>query len=502
MTYPNLLQFWKMRRTHRQEPCIIQPFHKQIARSLTSLVMGTMSKPNLMILMPPRCAKTDLGVRTFIPWSMSFFPDSEFITSSYGADLPIDSTVDIRNTLASEWYRSMIDYSWGAHVEMRGERAGGRQDFFFTGEKGSVKGVGRGGSVTGFGAGKLREEFGGCILMDDMLKAQEARSPAARKEAVSYYTGTLKTRRNRQETPKTPMVLIMQRLHVEDLAGYILREERDEWEVLQIAAHNVEETATCWPGRISLQEMLTMRDQNPDDYWSQYMQNPRAGTHTIFHRERWRYWNDIAIVNKYTTIKIITADTAFKAESANDWSVLQCWCLCPWGMFLIDQERKRLEFPELVSTSKAFWEKHSKRTAASVTPATEFWVEDKASGQSLVQVLRGEGIPARGWTPDESMKSSKNAKTVAVGIMTGTDKVSRANQCTMPLSAGRVFLPNPKMEGFSWVEGFIAEHESFTTDDSHLFDDQVDTFTEACLIWQSRGGGSGAIPTQMMRAAA
>ena len=498
MTNPNLLQFWRMRRAHRHEPCIIQPMHRQIARSLTALVMGTLARPNLMILEPPRCAKTDLGVRTFIPWSMSYFPDSEYITSSYGADLATDSTVDIRSTLASEWYRSIIDSHWGAHIEMRGERGGGRQDYFVTEEKGSVKGVGRGGSITGFGAGKLREEFGGCIVMDDMLKAQEARSAAARKEAVAYYTGTLKTRRNRQDTPKTPMVLIMQRLHGEDLAGYILREEREEWEVLQVEAHNPEETETCWPGRISLQEMLAMREQNPDDYWSQYMQNPRAGTMTVFRKEWWRYWNDIAVINKFITIKIITADTAFKAESANDWSVFQCWGLCPWGMFLIDQVRKRLEFPELVTTAKEFWTKHSRRTAASVTPATELWVEDKASGQSLVQVLRREGIPARGWTPDESMKANKNKATVAVGIMASPDKVGRANQCTMPLSAHRIFLPDPKMEGYSWVTGFVAEHESFTTDDSHLFDDQVDTFTEACIIWQGRGGGSGAIPPQAL----
>lgn len=490
MTDLSLIQFWKLRRAQRLEPCIIRPFHKQIAKSLTELMLGTMERPNLMILMPPRCAKTDLGVRTFIPWALSYYPDSEFITSSYGADLAIDSTVDIRKTLASEWYRSMVSSDWGAHLEMRGEQAGGRQDFFLTEEGGSVKAIGRGGGITGFGAGKLREHFGGCIIMDDMLKAQEARSAAARKEAVSYYTGTLKTRRNRNDAPKTPMVLIMQRLHPEDLAGYILREERDEWSVLQIEAHN--ETETCWPGRIGMAEMLAMKTAQPDDYWAQYMQNPKAGTSTILKREYWKYWKDITKVEKSMTLKIITADTAFKTADVNDWSVFQCWGLSSGGMFLIDQVRKRLEFPELMKTAKEFWTKHSTRTSIHVTPATEFWVEDKASGQSLVQTLRKEGISARGWSPDESMKATR--ATVAVSVMATKDKVGRANQCTMPLSAGRVFIPDPNMPEYAWVEGFIAEHESFTTDDSHLYDDQVDTFTEACLIWQSRGGGSGNIP--------
>ena len=844
MVNPNLTQFWRIRRQQRREPCVIRPFHKQIARSLTDIVNGTTlgNKPNLMILMPPRCAKTDLGVRTFIPWALSYYPDSEFITSSYGADLAIDSTIDIRQTLASEWYRSMVSSDWGANVEMRGEQAGGRQDFFLTKEGGSVKAIGRGGGITGFGAGKLRDEFGGAIVCfppdeyvwtekgkikiseivdnklplkvfsknllndeiekqpiigwyknpgsdiiqvffkgghsikctpehkiytnnrgyvpaknllstdhvsilppytanycsvniefssnssewfkrityflnliirkiynfsfpggqlssfsryrfpcfagfnltnnscanpilfrqdscgnrtssnldslkarklcsgtffqkrksfmsfsiinilgarsikkiiksiigriaiimtgfltfffwtkkrqshcnmnkdaemfsinastltkmakhhferledffrqfirwlirscnnssitsnstkirnavpsvsrylsplfiryhnyssstyclnvrcnhnfyvgksqailvsncDDMLKAQEARSAAARKDAVSYYTGTLKTRRNRNDAPKTPIILIMQRLHPEDLAGYILREEREEWNVLQIEAHN--ETETCWPGRIGMEEMMFMKIQQPDDYWAQYMQNPKAGTSTILKREYWRYWRDVTKVEKLITLKIITADTAFKTADVNDWSVFQCWGLCPGGMFLIDQVRKRLEFPELMKTAKDFWIKHSRRTSAHITPATEFWVEDKASGQSLVQTLRKEGIPARGWNPDESMKARPNKATVAVSVMASKDKVGRANQCTMPLSAGRIFIPDPNMPDYAWVEGFIAEHESFTTDDSHLFDDQVDTFTEACLIWQARGGGSGNIP--------
>lgn len=492
VTHPNLIQFWRLRRMQRKEPCIVRPFHKQIARKLTELTLGTLERPNLMILMPPRCAKTDLGVRTYVPWAMSYFPDSEFILSSYGSELATDNAIDIRSTLSSDWYRSIVSSDWGARVQMRGEKAGGRQDHFFTEEGGSVKAIGRGGGITGFGAGKLRPEFGGCILMDDMLKAQEARSAAARKEAINYYTGTLKTRRNRNDSPKTPIVLIMQRLHGEDLAGYCLREERDEWDVLQIPAHD--ENETIWPGRIGMEEMLLMRDINPEDYWAQYMQNPTASAFQIFKRSYWRYWNNVTKVEQRVTLKVITADTAFKAQDVNDWSVLQCWGFeSTRGMYLLDQVRGRWEFPELMAQSEAFWRKHHARRLGGITPATEFWVEDKASGQSLVQMLRQKQIPARGWTPDENLAKTSSA-TPQIGVMTSTDKVARAQQCTMPLSAGRIFIPDPKMPGFQWVDGFINEHEAFTTDDSHLFDDVVDTFTEACLIWQARGGGRGAIP--------
>ena len=238
MKYPSLIQYWQMRRAAQGLPCEVYPFHREIAARLTKLMLGALGKPNLMVLMPPRCAKTDLANQTFTEYALSWFPDSEFINTSYGADLAIDNAVAVRDSLSSDWYQSMRDSAWGAEMEMRGSKAAGRQDHFFTQQGGVVKAVGRGGAATGFGAGKLREAFGGAIVIDDPLKALEARSAAARKEAYQHITGTLKSRRNRHASPSTPMVLIMQRLHPEDPAGMLLRDERDEWDVLQIPAHD------------------------------------------------------------------------------------------------------------------------------------------------------------------------------------------------------------------------------------------------------------------------
>ena len=74
------------------------------------------------------------------------------------------------------------------------------------------------------------------------------------------------------------------------------------------------------------------------------------------------------------------------------------------------------------------------------------------------------------------------------------DKVGRANQCTLPISAGRIYLPDPKMPGFQWVDGFIQEHSAFTQDDSHLNDDDIDAQMMATLTWLKMGGGRGPIP--------
>jgi predicted phage terminase large subunit-like protein len=479
MSFISLLQFWKIKRRQMGEPCEIRPFHQKIANHLTDLMLGRLPTSNLMVLMPPRCAKTDLGVRTFVPWAQSYFPDSEFIVSSYASDLANESTIDIRRTLSSDWYRGMVGSDWGANVKMVGDKASGHVDHFRTEEGGAIKAIGVGGGITGFGAGKLRSEFGGAIVIDDPLKAQDAKSAAMRKSVVDFYIGGLKTRRNRKENPKTPIVLIMQRLHPDDLAGYCLANERDEWTVLQLPAHDDACTETIWPGRLGMQELLEMRESRPDEYWAQYMQEPSESALTIFKRGWWKYWSDKAQVERRITLKIITADTAFKAKDSADYSVLQCWGFeSLTGSYLLDQVRGRWEFPELLRATKSFLAKHMAHVPG-ITPVTECWVEDKASGQSLVQTMRREGLPVREWEPNDK---------------TAPDKVARANQCTMPISAGRVYLPNPKLEGYKWVDGFVNEHFAFTTDDSHLYDDQVDAQTMAHLIWMQRGGGRGPIP--------
>jgi len=461
---------------------VIRPCHKVKARALTRLVLGELPKPNLMILEPPRIGKTDLGVKAFVPWGMSWFPDSEFILSSYASSLATDNSVYIRNTLASDWYRSMIDEEWGAKVRIMGDKAAGRSDHFFTEQGGSVKAVGRGGGITGFGAGKLRKEFGGAIMMDDMMKAQEAKSPAIRAETVNYYKSTLKSRRNRLKTPKTPLVLIMQRLHNQDLAGHLLKEEREQWNVVQIPALD-ENDISIWEDRCSQEEMLEMREYDPETFYAQYMQNPQASSSIILKPDWWKYWRNKAALENRITLKFITADTAFKAADDNDWSVFQCWgCEGTRGLHLIDQIRGRWEFPELVPVAKEFWLKHSTYIRG-ITPASEFWIEDKASGISLIQTMRKEpySIPVNAWTPDE--------------MQTSPDKVGRAKQAAQPLCAGRISVPDPEMgKEFKFSRDLVNEAEAFTNDDSHLYDDQVDTFTQAVSIWMERGGGTGPMP--------
>jgi predicted phage terminase large subunit-like protein len=484
-----LLDFWCLQRQQNGEQTILRDFHHIIANALENILVGAYDKPNLMILMPPRCGKTDLSIKGFIPYALSWYPDSEFITCSFSDSLAVDNTSHVRDTLTSEWYQSLIDDEFGCRVPMKGKNPDGRMDYFKTVEGGSVKGVGVGSGITGFGAGKLREEFGGAIIIDDPTKAQDSDSPTVKQTCIKWFHQTLESRRNRKKMPMTPIILVMQRLASDDLAGHLLKTQRERWNVIEIPAHN-EDEISIWPDRISMEELGYMREMDPDTYHAQFMQKPNDSLYAILKNEYWMYYKDPREVEKRLTFKIITADTAFKEKDSADFSVFQCWGFeSTKGAYLLDQIRGRWEFPELVAMGKEFFRRHASRTPGQV-PVREAWVEDRASGTSLIQTLQRAGLPFREWLPkhaDQKVIKEKNR-------LASTDKVARAKQISMLMYARRIFLPCPKATGKRWVNLFTQETSSFSADNSHAFDDQVDAMTTALLMWQQRGGGTGPLP--------
>lgn len=96
--------------------------------------------------------------------------------------------------------------------------------------------TGAGGTITGFGAGRHREGFGGCIIIDDPHKADEARSEVRRQNVIDWFQNTVESRKN---SPDTPIILIMQRLHEKDLAGWLLDGGNgEEWGTFVPACHS------------------------------------------------------------------------------------------------------------------------------------------------------------------------------------------------------------------------------------------------------------------------
>jgi len=194
----------------------------------------------------------------------------------------------------------------------------------------------------------------------------------------------------------------------------------------------------------------------------------------------WNYYDSLEeVVNKSSFIGIF-ADTAYKKTDAADYTVFQVWGFDGIkNAFLLEQVRAKFSFPELLEAAKAIWAKWQDHPLGK--NARMMYVEDKASGQSLVQSLEDvlKDAPVEAWVPAEY-----NAPD---------DKVSKAKEMAWLVYGGNVWLPNPEtVKGAEFIDDeYLPEWREFREDDGHNHDDQIDASTMATLTWRSMGGGLG-----------
>lgn len=439
---PSLQEFFVAHGILTRQPRVVLPFHERIFKAIGDWVCGTLpqGKRNLAICMPPRHGKTYIA-RDLIAWGLCCFPDSEWIYTSYSATLAINQTLQIRECCASDWYRAMAPY-------VGIESGKGRQDWFRTAHGGAVYGVGTEGSLTGFGAGKKRPEFGGGIVIDDPLAALDALT-VRREKCNAWYSQALYSRRN---STTTPILLIMQRLHEQDLVGYVQKREPALWHILQIPVRNAQGNV-LWPETFSEDEAERMEMLDPFAFSAQYMQEPTPAGGAMFRREMiGRY-----VKRPENLIKAaIFADTAMKEGQRNDYSVLHYMGTDGINVYSLDMERGKWTAPVLLEKAENFYNRHKPAHIGMLPRMDGFFIEDKASGTGLIQMLRARtSIPVR-------------------GIQRSRDKVSRANDILPLVAAGRLLAP----DGPIWAEELVSEMCVFSPAMTHAHDDIVDTVVD------------------------
>lgn len=401
----DLLEYSKtMFRARKGVDMLHSPHLPLIADHLERVVLGDITR--LIINMPPRSGKTELAVISFISWCMGNFPDSEFIHASYSKRLAAANTYSIRAVMQNETYQSIFD-----HTSMSDDSKA--RDEFRTSQGGIVYATGAEGTITGYGAGGMTDRFKGAILIDDPHKAGEAASVTMRKNVIDWFGTTIESRKN---SPETPIIIVMQRLHEEDLSGWLLGGGNgEEWDHLVIPAIQ-EDGGSFWPRQFPLDMLNRIRDTNSYVFSGQYMQRPAPAGGGIFKSEWVRHWKVLPPLE----YRMIYADTAQKTGEENDFSVLEHWGKGRDGnIYLIDMIRGRYEAPQLLSSAIAFWDKCK---SADSSVLRKMKVEDKSSGTGLIQQLKQAGIPVE-------------------GIPRSRDKVSRAHDTAPMMEAGRVYLP-------------------------------------------------------------
>ncbi len=246
--------------------------HKIMCDVLMRVFRGECKR--LILNVPPRSSKTELAVVNFIAWAMGKVPDSEFIHASYSAALATNNSTNVRALVQHEAYAEIFP-----ELQLDSDA----QHHWKTSKGGVMYATGTGGTITGFGAGKHREGFGGAIVIDDPHKADEARSDVIRQGVIDWFQTTLESRKN---SPDTPIIVIMQRLHEKDLAGWLLGDRGADmtgppvaggngevWEHVCIPVWNDDGTP-LWPEKHSAEDLRRMERAAPYVFAGQYRQKP------------------------------------------------------------------------------------------------------------------------------------------------------------------------------------------------------------------------------------
>lgn len=295
---------------------VVGRHHELIASALDRVLRGEVTR--LIINIAPRYGKTELAVKSFISEGFAINPKAKFIHLSYSDDLARDNSRGVQEILREPQYRRLFPDTMPTSVNTRK---------WFTRAGGGLYAVSSAGQVTGFGAGLVDKEeedelgaevaaitnegggFGGAIVIDDPIKPDDARSELIREKVNQKFETTI---RNRVNSRKTPIIIIMQRLDEDDLCGYLQKLEPDEWEVLSLPVIGVDadgKEQPLWPFKHTLAELHELEEKAPWVFDTQYMQNPRPLVGLMYERE-FKTYDTLPVTRRHKVKAYVdTADT-------------------------------------------------------------------------------------------------------------------------------------------------------------------------------------------------
>lgn len=421
-----------------------------IAHELERCLNGESKR--LLITQPPRTLKSICTSVAFIAWALGHDPGLSFTCVSYSQDLALDLARKFRLVIDSAWYRATfpgMQLRRNTETEITTTRGGGR---FAT----SI-----GGTLTGKG--------GDIILIDDPLKAEEAQSETARKRVIDWYRGTLLSRFNNQEAGR--LVLVMQRLHEEDLAGHVA----GSWRHLDLPAIAVERQVIPLGGAVvhtrapgDLLDPVRMpssvldrirRDIGTLAFSAQYQQRPTPVEGNLVKREWFQVYDQPPQPENPRIVQ--SWDVAGTIDG--DYSVCTTWLIDQKHAYLRHVFRERLEYPDLKRKVIELNQKHRARVTL---------IERAGLGLSLFQDVRNH--PGIG---------------TVLGRKPVGDKIVRMEAQTALIEGGYVHLPREA----PWLAVYFNELLGFP---NTTYDDQVDSTSQFLAYFAgkrigSRGTGAG-----------
>ena len=432
---------------------IVGEHHRIIAKALDRVIKGECKR--LMIAMPPRHGKSQMGSYLFPAYVMGKRPDAKLIVGSHTAELAQRFGRMIRNLVDDEKYKELfpkMQLSADSKAAGRWNTAQGGEAFF----------IGKGGAMTGRG--------GNIVILDDILDEQDALSETAMENTWEWYTSGPRQRLQ----PGGAIIVINTRWKTDDLSGRLLKQQgylkSDQWEVLEFPAI-LPSGRPLWPEYWDLEELEKVKVSIGLKKWNaQWQQQPTNDEGAVLKRNWWRKWTYSDPPQCDYILQ--TMDTAYSKKETADFSVI-----ATWGVFVPDADsgpnlillnvrKGRWDFPELKRVAKdeyQYWKPDN------------VLIEAKATGTPLQQELRRIGVPVTMFSPG--------------GRKQNQDKLSRANAVAPMLESGMVWYP----EGQEWAEDLVEECAAFPNGNN---DDQVDVTVMA--MQRFRQGNFIALETDDM----
>jgi len=409
----------------------------------------------LIINIPPRFLKSLTTTVAFPAWVLGLNPKEQILTGSYSGSLSTKHSVDCRAIIRRPWYQHCFP-------ELKIVDDQDTKTEFVTTERGYRVATSVKGTATGKG--------GNILILDDPIDPFKVHSKIEREATNDWLDSVWSSRKN---DPNTSVeILIMQRVHQDDPTGHFL-ENSSGWEHLvipQVAPHKTvidfgkvhvvrEEGELIHPARFDQAKVdEAKRRLGTYGFAGQHQQVPAPLEGGIIN-PLWfkRYKTPPALEEKIEgTDKLqpagmlrLSLDTAFKPDQLNDPSVIEVWFESKAKHYLLDVWRDKVGYPMLKKVVKDISQKWAKHI-------NEVLIEDKASGQSLIQDLRED--PTYPW-PIIAMNPGQQSKVV------------RMDTEAPQIEAGNVYLP----EVAGWLFDFETEVANFPVG---THDDQVDAMSQ------------------------
>jgi len=414
-----------------------------VSHKLAQVANGEVRR--LIITLPPRNLKSLCASVALPAWFLGHHPSERVVVVSYSDFLARSHANDFRRLVNDPIYQATFP---GMHLARDTDRE------IVTTKRGKRIATSIDGTLTGLG--------GNLIIIDDPLKLGDAMSDSVRARVIEWYRSTLLSRADDKTAAR--IVLVMQRVHQDDLAGYL--QEQGGFEVLNLPAiAQREQTFDLGDGRTYTRQKGELlhpehepahvlaelkREMGPIAFSAQYQQSPIPPGGTIIKR-KWLVPYD-EIRPQASDRIILSWDIALSEAETGDYSACVVLLRRKEVFYILEVVRGRFPFDTLKRKVMELKSRYGSSTLL---------IEDSPISRGLIQSLREQSINVTVYKPD-------------------TDKRARLIAQSDLFAGGSVRFPRRA----SWLEDFTAELLAFPG----RHDDQVDALTQGLAWGRDRRG--------------